>query len=159
MRLQQLGRRDFRLGHNVDKIGEKQDGIVTDTGTFTIRYEQMTDDELLRVAAERETLVPDAVIAIDTELARRGFSVATAKKETKRTERKGTRRAIGHLGLSSRGSGKHFFGVSNYRLNPSSDTEEFDSTIWLWMIWRLKARARDASRTTRRKRPVPRPPK
>jgi hypothetical protein len=31
----------------------------------------MTDDELLRVAAERETLVTDAVIAIDTELARR----------------------------------------------------------------------------------------
>lgn len=108
---------------------------MTDTGTFTTRYEQMTDDELLRVAAERETLVADAVIAIDTELARRGFSVATAKEETKRAERKETRRAIGHLGLSSRGWGKHFFGVSNYRLDLSSDTEEFDSTIWLWIMW------------------------
>jgi hypothetical protein len=52
----------------------------------------MTDDELLRVAAERETLVTDAVVAIDTELARRGFSVATATKETKRTERNVKRR-------------------------------------------------------------------
>src|SRR5713226_4786655 len=95
----------------------------------------MTDAELLRVAAERETLVADAVIAIDTKHARRGFSVATATKETKRAERKEKRCAIGHMGLSSRGWGKHFFGVSNYRLDSSSDTEEFDSTIWLWIIW------------------------
>ena len=58
---------------------------MTDIGTFTTRYEQMTNDELMRVSAERELLVANAVTAIDTELARRGLSVATAKPETKRT--------------------------------------------------------------------------
>ena len=136
MRLQQLPCCNlFVGGNNADETVRSQGGVVTETGMFTTRYDQMTHGELLRVAAERETLVADAVIAIDTELTRRGFSVATARKETKRTERKQTRRAIGHLGLSSRGWGKHFFGVSNYRLDPGSDTEEVDSTIWLWIMW------------------------
>ena len=108
---------------------------MNDTETFAARYEQMSDGELLRVAAERETLTPEAVVAIDAELTRRGFSVAGAKKETMRAERKGTRRAIGNLGFSARGYGKHFFGVSNYHLDATATTEEFDSTLWLWIMW------------------------
>lgn len=103
--------------------------------TFTRQYEQMSDSELLRIAAERDTLVADAAAAIDAELTRRGFTVEQAKKETKRTERKRTRRQIGRLGLSFRGVGKHFFGISNYSLDPVTQVEEFDSTLWLWVLW------------------------
>ena len=95
----------------------------------------MSDGALLRVAAERETLTAEAVVAIDAELTRRGFSVTGAEKETMRSERKGTRRAIGNLGFSARGYGKHFFGVSNYHLDATANTEEFDSTLWLWILW------------------------
>lgn len=108
---------------------------MNDTATFAARYEQMSDGELLRVAADRETLIPEAAIAIDAELARRGFSVATAKQEARRAERKATRRAIGNLGFSPRGYGKYFFGISNYHLDAASLTEEFDSTLWLWIMW------------------------
>ena len=107
---------------------------MNDTATFAARYEQLSDDELLRIAAEREALIPEATIAIDSELARRGFSVASAKQQTRRAERKATRRAIGNLGFSPRGFGKHFFGVSNYQHAAANLTEEFDSTLWLWIM-------------------------
>jgi hypothetical protein len=108
---------------------------VSDTATFAARYEQLSDGELLRLAAERETLTAEAVLAIDAELARRGFSVAAAKQQTRRAERKATRCAIGNLGFSARGWGKHFLGVSNYHLAANAVTEEFDSTLWLWVMW------------------------
>lgn len=108
---------------------------MNDTTALASHYQQMSDSELLVVASARESLTPEATVAIDAELARRGFSVASAKKEAARAERKGTRRAIGRLGFSIRGYGKHFFGVSNYHLGPDAMTEEFDSTLWLWAMW------------------------
>jgi hypothetical protein len=95
----------------------------------------MSDGELMQIAAERDMLEAEAAIAIDAELSRRGFSVAVAKKEAIRAERKGTRRAIGNLGFSASGLGKHFFGISNYHLDAATSTEEFDSTLWLWIVW------------------------
>lgn len=87
------------------------------------------------VAAEPEKLTPKAMCAIEAELTRRGLFVATAKKEIMRAERKGTRREIGRLGFSRRGYGKQFFGVSNYHLGTNAATEEFNSTLWLWIAW------------------------
>jgi len=107
--------------------------LVTEIDTLAARYRQISGDELMQIAAERETLAADAAVAIDAELSLRGFSVAAAKKQAIRAERKGTRRAIGNLGFSFRGAGKHFFGVSNYHLD--GVTEEFDSTLWFWMMW------------------------
>jgi hypothetical protein len=39
------------------------------------------------------------------------------------------------LGFSVRGYGKHFFGVSNYHRDESVATEQFDSTLWFWIMW------------------------
>lgn len=108
---------------------------MAETDIFTTRYQQMSDGELIQIASERDSLEADAATAIDAELSRRGFTVAAAKKEAMRAERKGTRRAIGNLGFSARGCGKHFFGASNYQLNAATSTEEFDSTLWLWILW------------------------
>jgi hypothetical protein len=108
---------------------------VTDVDTFATRYKQMSDGELMQIAAERDGLAADAAIAIDAELSRRGFSIATAKKQAMRAERKGTRHAIGSLGFSARGYGKHFFGISDYHLDVATSTEEFDSTLWFWILW------------------------
>jgi hypothetical protein len=95
----------------------------------------MSDGELMQVAAERQTLSDDAAAAIDAELSRRGVSIAAAKKQALRHERKGTRRSIGDLGFSGRGWGKHFFGVSNYQRDAAALTEQFDSTLWIWIAW------------------------
>ena len=109
---------------------------MSNRATFEAQYEHLSDGELQRIAADRGDLVEDAVAAVDAELARRGLSAAAAKKEVLRAERKQTRRNIGHVGLSSfRGVGKHFFGVSNYVADPLTNTEEFDSTLWLWVLW------------------------
>jgi hypothetical protein len=108
---------------------------VNDSTTFAAHYQQMSNAELSAVVAERESLTPEAIVAIDAELHRRGLSVAVAKKETKRAERVGTRREIGRLGFSFRGVGKHFFGASNYRIATNTATEEFNSTLWLWIMW------------------------
>jgi len=48
---------------------------VTEIDTFAVRHKQMSDGELMRIAAERETLAADAATAIDAELSRRGLSV------------------------------------------------------------------------------------
>ena len=108
---------------------------MTEVDNFAARYKLMSDDELTQIAAERDTLAADAAIAIDAELSRRGFSIAAAKKQAVRAERKGTRRAIGDLGFSARGYAKHFFGISNYHLDATTSKEEFDSTLWLWIMW------------------------
>lgn len=108
---------------------------MNEIDTFAARYKQMSDGELMQIAAERDTLGGDAAVAIDAELSRRGFSVSAAKKQAVRAERKGTRRAIGNLGFSARGYGKHFFGISNYHLDPTTSTEQFDSTLWFWILW------------------------
>ena len=108
---------------------------MTEVDNFAARYKQLSDDELSQIAAERDTLAADAAIAIDGELSRRGLSIAAATKQAVRAERKGTRRAIGSLGFSARGYGKHFFGISNYYIDATTCKEEFDSTLWLWVMW------------------------
>jgi hypothetical protein len=96
---------------------------------------RMSDSELMQVAADREMLSADVAVAIDAELSRRGLSITTAKKQALREERKGTRRSIGDLGFSRRGWGKHFFGVSRYQRDAAALTEQFDSTLWIWIAW------------------------
>ena len=47
---------------------------------FPASYASMTDPELLKIAARRTGLVPEAVIAMDSEMARRGLSYQQAHK-------------------------------------------------------------------------------
>jgi hypothetical protein len=43
-----------------------------DLSEFTANYTQLGDDELLWLWADRNTLVPDAAIALDSEIQRLG---------------------------------------------------------------------------------------
>jgi hypothetical protein len=45
-----------------------------DLSEFTPNYEQLSDDELLSLWAEKNTLVPEAIMALDSELQRRGLT-------------------------------------------------------------------------------------
>ena len=49
-------------------------------------YTQLGDDELLRLWADRNTLVPEAVIALDSEIQRRGLNKQNAARVKKRLD-------------------------------------------------------------------------
>jgi hypothetical protein len=55
-----------------------------DASEFTANYEKLGDDELLCLWAERDTLVPVANMALDSELQRRGLNKQNATRIKKR---------------------------------------------------------------------------
>jgi hypothetical protein len=44
------------------------------TNDFSIAYGQMSDDQLLAVASARESLTPEAILVLDSELSRRNLT-------------------------------------------------------------------------------------
>ena|SRR5215475_11644688 len=57
-----------------------------DVFEFAANYTHFVDDELLCLWAERDTLVPEAVMALDSELQRRGLKKESATRVKKRRE-------------------------------------------------------------------------
>jgi hypothetical protein len=53
-----------------------------DLSEFAANYAHFGDDELLCLWADRNTLVPEAVIALDSELQRRGLKKQNATRVT-----------------------------------------------------------------------------
>jgi len=57
-----------------------------DLSEFTANYAPLSDDELLRWWADRNTLVPEAVIALDSELQKRRLRKENAIRAKKRLD-------------------------------------------------------------------------
>ena len=57
-----------------------------DLSEFTANYEQLSDDELLSLWAEKSTLVPEAIMALDSELQKRGLNKENANRVKKRLD-------------------------------------------------------------------------
>jgi hypothetical protein len=68
-----------------------------DLSGFTANYSHLGDDELLSLWAERNTLVPEAVTALDSELQRRGLDKQNATRVKKRLDALAAREAKGPL--------------------------------------------------------------
>jgi hypothetical protein len=68
-----------------------------DLSEFTANYEQLGDDELLCLWAERNTLVPEATMALDSELQRRGLNKQNATRVKKRFDALAAREEKGPL--------------------------------------------------------------
>jgi hypothetical protein len=64
---------------------------------FTANYARFGDDELLSVWTDRETLVPEAAMALDSELQRRGLKKESAARIKKRLDMLATREEKGPL--------------------------------------------------------------
>jgi hypothetical protein len=54
---------------------------------FAANYAQLSEDQLLCLWAERNTLVPEAAMALDSELQRRGLEKANATRVKKGSTR------------------------------------------------------------------------
>ncbi len=64
---------------------------------FTANYAQLSDDELLCLWADRNTLVPEAALALDSELERRGLKKQNATRVKKRLDELAAREKKGPL--------------------------------------------------------------
>ncbi len=108
---------------------------MLNTTDFQQHYQQLSNEELLLVAADRQELTDDAVAALDVELTKRGLHRGQGVKLKRNVERITARDAVGHIGLSYRGWGKQFIGARNYVADETSGFEEFDSTLWLFVAF------------------------
>ena len=102
---------------------------------FEANYENLTDEELLRIAADREELVEEAAAALEVELQKRGLRQGQAQKFKRNLQRIEARDTVGRLGIGVRGIGKQFLGASNYVADNVNQFEEFDSTLWGFVLY------------------------
>jgi hypothetical protein len=65
---------------------------------FTANYAHLGDDELLCLWADRNTLVPDAALALESEIQRRGLKKENAERTKKRFDTLAARVEKGPLG-------------------------------------------------------------
>lgn len=68
-----------------------------DLSEFTANYEQLSDDELLSLWAEKNTLIPEAIMALDSELQKRGLNKENANRVKKRLDTLAAREKEGPL--------------------------------------------------------------
>ncbi len=69
-----------------------------DISEFTANYSQLGDDQLLCLWIDRNTLVPEAAIALESEIQRRGLKKANAERIKKRLDILAAREEKGPLG-------------------------------------------------------------
>jgi hypothetical protein len=93
-------------------------------------YSQLTRDELLRIALQREALTEDARLALDAEFSRRKIAsheIAVFSSEEAAAVLAG-KKVIREVLLW--GIGKRLSGRRNYTHDPQFRIEEFDRTLW-----------------------------
>jgi len=86
--------RDQTLHH---RLLSARHGKHMNPSEFSDNYAHLGDDELLCLWADRSTLVPEAALALDNELERRGLNKQNAARVKKRTDVLAAREAKGPL--------------------------------------------------------------
>lgn len=105
-------------------------------------YQNLTDDEVLQIATEREQLTDDARIVLDSELARRKLSIKDVQSQRIAYERadklekaRTQHRILNRGSVGSSGVGIKFLGKRNIRRDPSGESEEYVATRWFVVLW------------------------
>lgn len=103
---------------------------------FTQEYQALSDDEILRIAADRENLMEEARLVLDSELLRRGLKIADVEQYQSDVERAEIQQEAGNLPfLFHYGTGKRLFGKRDYRVDSQGKWEEFDAMLWIVILW------------------------
>jgi hypothetical protein len=103
---------------------------------FAIEYQTLTDDEVLRIAADRENLVDEARQAIDMEMHRRSLTANDMGQYQAHIEKTEMLLQVGNLPfLIPYGIGKKLFGKRARMIDPKGILEEFDTTLWVVIFW------------------------
>lgn len=69
------------------------------------------------------------------ELEKRGLRQSQAQKFKRNLAGIQARDTVGKIGIGFRGIGKQFLGASNYVTDDVNRVEEFDSTLWLFVMY------------------------
>jgi hypothetical protein len=69
-----------------------------DLAELTAHYSQLADDQLLCMWADRNTLVPEAAMVLDSEIQRRGLKKENAERIKKRSDTLAAREEKGSIG-------------------------------------------------------------
>jgi hypothetical protein len=109
---------------------------VVEMVNFAEAYQHLSDDEILRLAADRENLLDEARQALDGELHRRGLTASSITEYQGDVEQAEMRQQLGNLPfIFPYGLGKRLFGKRSRVVDPNSKWEEFDTTLWMVIFW------------------------
>lgn len=101
-------------------------------------YHNLTEDELLHLASEKDQLTDEARLALESELNQRKLSAAEvtayARQFAEDKEAENLRGATPQI-TPIHGLSKKFFGKLNRRSDPSGLFELYESTLWFAVLW------------------------
>jgi hypothetical protein len=102
-------------------------------------YQAKTDEELLRLALEASELTPEARMALSTELSRRGIDRTEQLTNFREYEERRKEEAAKHTGslfiIHPIGIGQIRFGKADLVYVPTTDLEQFKTTIFDDLFW------------------------
>ena len=105
-------------------------------------YQDLSTDELLHIALEREQLTDEARFDLDGELTRRKISAnelnaykADCAQADEEDRVRSANRVVRPGFLSRRDFGFRFLGKMNCHRDPSGQFEEYESTQWFVVFW------------------------
>jgi hypothetical protein len=102
-------------------------------------YEAKTDDELLQLALDSEQLTPEAITALNNELAKRRISgperlnVHRLEREHSEAERKKNPGSL--FVFHPYGIGRKRFGKADYEYSSETGMERFRTTVFIVLFW------------------------
>ena len=101
-------------------------------------YQNLTQDELLHLAEERDQLTDDARLALDGELNRRRLSssdIDSHRLECEVADKADKLRRAAPSYIHNVGLGKKFFGKTNRHRDTERPFEQYDTTLWFVVLW------------------------
>lgn len=106
---------------------------------FTREYETKTDEELLHLAIDPSQLTDEANQALAGELRKRGLDkngqITTFRQEENKRKQE-EENSIGRMWLWHRsGIGRQRFCKGDYSFDPSTEIEEFTTTVFILIFW------------------------
>ena len=106
---------------------------------FSDEYAVKTDGELVRLWADRESLVPEALDALTAEIYKRQLDVqrvatviATIEERVERRER---RRELNRIPVGIQPAGLGRIGRLNYEFDNATGHETFDTIVFAFFLW------------------------
>ena len=98
---------------------------------YATTYGRMNDEQLLNVAKDRDSLCPEALVALKTELTRRNFGQLEIDQQAESVRQLRTDwDNRGDLGRSFNGFGTSIYGKRNFQRDGS-----FTTTQWIILFW------------------------
>lgn len=101
-------------------------------------YQNLTRDELLRLALEKDQLTDEARLALDSEISSRRISssdIASFQDESQAAQAEEDRDVPAFAASSGSHIGKKFFGMKNRTHDARFRIEEYDTTLWFFILW------------------------